>query len=116
MVLTLGPPCPIWGTHPGVVNLFIVFIYYILLLLPLIAIPIGVFIAKQSEARSNDIVGNRLRKAEKLAKKQAKEEAARLAKLEKERKAKEAQALAEKERKRRFIMTFQRGYKKFYKF
>lgn len=43
--------------------------YYILLFLPLIAIPVGVVIAKRSEARSNDIVGNKLRKAEKLAKK-----------------------------------------------
>jgi len=44
-------------------------LYYILLFLPLIAIPVGVVIAKRSEARSNDIVGNKLRKAEKLAKK-----------------------------------------------
>ncbi|MCL7752412.1 BatD family protein [Polaribacter sp. Z022] len=44
-------------------------LFYILLLLPLIAIPIGIFIAKKNEARSNDIVGNKLRKANKLAKK-----------------------------------------------
>ncbi|WP_366521571.1 BatD family protein [uncultured Polaribacter sp.] len=44
-------------------------LFYILLFLPLIAIPIGVILAKRSEARSNDIVGNKLRKAEKLAKK-----------------------------------------------
>lgn len=44
-------------------------LYYILLLLPLIAIPIGIVIAKRNEARSNDVLGNRLRKAEKLAKK-----------------------------------------------
>ncbi len=43
--------------------------YYLLLFLPLIAIPVGIFIAKQNKARSNDVVGNRLRKAEKLAKK-----------------------------------------------
>ena len=44
-------------------------LYYLLLLLPLIAIPLGVFIGKQKEARSNDIVGNKLRKANRLAKK-----------------------------------------------
>ena len=44
-------------------------LFYILLFLPLISIPIGVILAKRSEARSNDIVGNKLRKAEKLAKK-----------------------------------------------
>ncbi|WP_144896009.1 BatD family protein [Lutibacter sp. Hel_I_33_5] len=44
-------------------------LFYILLLLPLIAIPIGIFIAKKNEARSNDIIGNKLRKAERLAKK-----------------------------------------------
>jgi len=44
-------------------------LYYILLFLPLIAIPIGVFIGKQNEVRNNDIVGNKLRKAERLAKK-----------------------------------------------
>lgn len=43
--------------------------YYMLLFLPLIAIPIGVFIGKQTEARSNDVVGNKLRKANRLAKK-----------------------------------------------
>ena len=44
-------------------------LFYILFLLPLIAIPIGVFIGKKNEERSNDIVGNKTRKAEKLAKK-----------------------------------------------
>jgi hypothetical protein len=44
-------------------------LFYILFLLPLIAIPIGVFIGKKSNERSNDIVGNKTRKAEKLAKK-----------------------------------------------
>jgi hypothetical protein len=43
-------------------------LFYILLLLPLIAIPIGVFIAKKNEERSNDLVGNKTRKAERLAK------------------------------------------------
>ena len=44
-------------------------LFYILFLLPLIAIPIGVFIGKKNEERSNDIVGNKTRKAEKLVKK-----------------------------------------------
>jgi hypothetical protein len=44
-------------------------LYYILLLLPLIAIPVGIAVAKRNEARSNDVLGNKLRKAEKLAKK-----------------------------------------------
>jgi hypothetical protein len=43
-------------------------LFYLLLLLPLIAIPIGVFIAKKNEERSNDLVGNKTRKAERLAK------------------------------------------------
>ena len=44
-------------------------LFYILLLLPLITIPIGIFIAKKNEERSNDIIGNKTRKAERLAKK-----------------------------------------------
>ncbi|TXD49833.1 BatD family protein [Polaribacter sp. IC073] len=44
-------------------------LFYILLLLPLIAIPVGIFIAKRNEERSHDIVGNKARKAERLAKK-----------------------------------------------
>jgi crotonobetainyl-CoA:carnitine CoA-transferase CaiB-like acyl-CoA transferase len=38
-------------------------------LLPLIIIPVGIFIAKNNEKRNNDLVGNKQRKAEKLAKK-----------------------------------------------
>ena len=44
-------------------------LFYVLFLLPLIAIPIGVIIGKKNEERSNDILGNKTRKAEKLAKK-----------------------------------------------
>lgn len=44
-------------------------LFYVLFLLPLIAIPIGVFIGKKNEERNNDILGNKTRKAEKLAKK-----------------------------------------------
>ncbi len=43
--------------------------FYMLLFLPLIAIPLGIFIGKKSKERNNDLVGNRLRKAERLAKK-----------------------------------------------
>ena len=44
-------------------------LFYVLFLLPLIVIPVGVFIGKKNEERSNDIIGNKARKAEKLAKK-----------------------------------------------
>lgn len=44
-------------------------LFYILLFLPLIAIPVGVFVAKKQEERNNDLVGNKQRKAERLAKK-----------------------------------------------
>ena len=43
--------------------------FYILLLLPLLAIPVAIFIQKKKEERDGDIVGNKLRKADKLAKK-----------------------------------------------
>ncbi|MGJ8760103.1 MAG: BatD family protein [Polaribacter sp.] len=57
-------------------------LFYILLLLPLITIPIGVFIAKKAEERSNDLIGNKLRKAEKLAKKYLSEAQKQLGKKE----------------------------------
>lgn len=44
-------------------------LYYILLLLPIIAIPVGIFINKKKEEREGDVLGNKLRKADKLAKK-----------------------------------------------
>jgi len=44
-------------------------LFYLLLLLPLIAIPFGIVIKKITESRNNDIVGSRTRRAEKLAKK-----------------------------------------------
>ena len=43
--------------------------YYLILILPLLFIPIGIGIAKRNEARSNDVLGNKLRKADRLAKK-----------------------------------------------
>lgn len=57
-------------------------LFYMLLLLPLIAIPIGVFIAKKNEERNNDIIGNRTRKAERLAKKYLSEAEKQLGKKE----------------------------------
>lgn len=52
-------------------------LYYILLILPLLSIPLGIFIGKKKEKRENDITGNKRRKANKLARKylsQAKKE------------------------------------------
>jgi hypothetical protein len=57
-------------------------LFYILLLLPLITIPIGIFIAKKNEERNNDIIGNKLRKAERLAKKYLSEAQKQLGKKE----------------------------------
>jgi hypothetical protein len=39
------------------------------LLLPLLSIPLGIFIGKKKEKRDNDIEGNKIRKANKLARK-----------------------------------------------
>ncbi|GFE02907.1 hypothetical protein KUL156_54990 [Alteromonas sp. KUL156] len=44
-------------------------LFYILLLLPILAIPIGIIIQKKREERNSDVLGNKLRKADKLAKK-----------------------------------------------
>jgi hypothetical protein len=44
-------------------------LFYLLFLLPLTAIPIGVFIGKKNAKRNSDIAGNKTRKAERLAKK-----------------------------------------------
>ena len=52
-------------------------LFYMLLLLPFLAIPIGIFIGKKKADRDSDVSGNRLRKADKLARKylsQAKKE------------------------------------------
>jgi len=57
-------------------------LYYILLFLPMVFIPIGIIIAKRNEARSNDIVGNKLRKADRLAKKYLSEAKKQLGKKE----------------------------------
>ncbi|RSC95229.1 BatD family protein [Tenacibaculum singaporense] len=44
-------------------------LFYILLLLPVLAIPVGIVIQKKKEERNSDVLGNKLRKADKLAKK-----------------------------------------------
>ncbi|AZJ34725.1 BatD family protein [Tenacibaculum singaporense] len=44
-------------------------LFYILLLLPVLAIPVGIVIQKKKEERDSDVLGNKLRKADKLAKK-----------------------------------------------
>ena len=44
-------------------------LFYILLFLPTISIPIAIFIYKKKEERNGDIVGNKKRKADRLAKK-----------------------------------------------
>ena len=43
--------------------------YYLILIVPLLFIPIGIVIAKRNDARNNDVLGNKLRKADRLAKK-----------------------------------------------
>lgn len=44
-------------------------LFYLLLLLPLISIPIGIFIFNKARARNNDLIGVKQRKADRLAKK-----------------------------------------------
>jgi len=44
-------------------------LFYILLLLPILSIPLGIFIGIKKEKRDSDIVGNKRRKADKLARK-----------------------------------------------
>ncbi|MCT4698500.1 BatD family protein [Tenacibaculum haliotis] len=44
-------------------------LFYILLLLPIILIPVAIFINKKKEERDGDVVGNKQRKADRLAKK-----------------------------------------------
>jgi len=44
-------------------------LFYALLLLPILSIPLGIFIGIKKEKRDSDIIGNKRRKADKLAKK-----------------------------------------------
>ena len=57
-------------------------LFYLLLLLPMVAIPIGIFIGKKNKERNQDFVGNKLRKAQKLAKKYLSEAQKQLGKKE----------------------------------
>ncbi|MFY9242216.1 MAG: BatD family protein [Polaribacter sp.] len=57
-------------------------LFYLLLFLPLIAIPIGIFIAKKKNERNSDVVGAKQRKAERLAKKYLSEAQKQLGKKE----------------------------------
>ncbi len=43
--------------------------FYLLLILPLAMIPTSIVVAKRNEARSKDVIGNKLRKADRLARK-----------------------------------------------
>lgn len=56
--------------------------FYTLLILPLLAIPAGIFMRKKQEERKGDITGNKLRKADKLAKKYLSEAQKNLGKKE----------------------------------
>ena len=44
-------------------------LFYFLLIIPLLFIPIGIIIAKRNQARNRDVLGNKLRKADRLARK-----------------------------------------------
>ena len=60
------------STSLGVIdtsNFFKSIPFYLLLLLPLIAIPVAILIGKKKSERDADIIGNKQRKADKLAKK-----------------------------------------------
>jgi hypothetical protein len=58
------------------------YLFYVLLLLPLVIIPIGIIIAKNNEKRNSDVIGIKLRKAERLAKKYLSEAQKQLGKKE----------------------------------
>ncbi len=44
-------------------------LFYILMILPLLSIPLGIFIGKKKKQRDSDVIGNKRRKADKLARK-----------------------------------------------
>ncbi len=56
--------------------------FYLLLILPFLAIPIGIFISKRNEAKNSDVLGNKQRKADRLAKKYLSEAKKQLGKKE----------------------------------
>jgi hypothetical protein len=57
-------------------------LFYLLLFLPLLIIPIGIVIAKNNEKRNSDVIGIKQRKAERLAKKYLSEAQKQLGKKE----------------------------------
>ena len=57
-------------------------LFYALLFIPILTIPIVILIAKRNERRNNDLVGSKSRKAEKLAKKYLSEAQKQLGKKE----------------------------------
>jgi len=57
-------------------------LFYALLFIPIVTIPIVILIAKRNERRNNDLVGSKSRKAEKLAKKYLSEAQKQLGKKE----------------------------------
>ncbi len=57
-------------------------LFYILLLLPLLAIPLIIIIYKKKEERDGDVIGNKQRKADRLAKKYLSEAAKKLGQKE----------------------------------
>ena len=58
------------------------YLFYVLLILPLVLIPIGILIAKNNEKRNSDVTGRKQRKAERLAKKYLSEAQKQLGKKE----------------------------------
>lgn len=50
-------------------DFFVSDLFYILMILPLLSIPLGIFIGKKKQERDSDIVGNKRRKADRLARK-----------------------------------------------
>ncbi len=57
-------------------------LYYILLFLPLVSIPVAILIGKKKEERNADIIGNKKRRADRLAKKYLSEAKQQLGKKE----------------------------------
>lgn len=58
------------------------FLFYVLLILPIIAIPVAILIGKKKEERDADVIGNKKRRADKLAKKYLSEAKLQLGKKE----------------------------------
>ncbi len=50
-------------------DFFLSDLFYLLMILPLLSIPLGIFIGKKKRQRDSDIIGNKRRKADRLARK-----------------------------------------------